>query len=186
MGHQLTHEAFVILEGDDALVLVPRNGLLELNSLLDESLDPETNRAGKNRERCDGDLAAALSSPSRIRPGEKSENAARSSSYVAEVEVIGGRIVEVYRALDQPEAEGAGVEIQISLGVARNAGDVMNTGGPETHRPDSCLASLRRLAIALLLRGASTLFLFSGRCHVISNLYPSLEATDMPFAEALM
>jgi hypothetical protein len=102
---------------------------------------------------------------------------------------------------------------------------VMNTGGPETHRPDSCLTSLWRLAliragtgrttlttvaalvlvwmrrnvlrirlagsrtgiaIALLLRGARTLFLFSGRCHVISNLYPSLEATDMPFAEALM
>src|SRR6266404_5757604 len=103
MGHELAHESLVILERDDALVFVTRNGLLELNSLLDESLDPEADGAGKNRERGDGYLAAALSSPACIRPRKESENAARSSCYIAVVEVIGSRVVEVYGALDQPE-----------------------------------------------------------------------------------
>ncbi len=50
MRDQLSHEPFVIFEGDDTLVLIASDGLLELNSLLDESLDPEADRARKNRE----------------------------------------------------------------------------------------------------------------------------------------
>ena len=89
--------------------------------------------------------------------------------------MIGRGIVEVYGALDEPEAEDAGVEIEIPLGIARDTGDVMNTGSAEAHRTDSCLC-----------RGSRTLFLLSFGWHNISNLYPSIEATDMPFAEALM
>jgi hypothetical protein len=55
---------------------------------------------------------------------------------------------------------------------------VMNSGSAETHRPDSCLFLLRR--------GSTTLFLLSFGCHNISKLYPSIKATDIPFAEALM
>jgi hypothetical protein len=102
---------------------------------------------------------------------------------------------------------------------------MMNTGSAEAHRIDSCLASLRglalvgartrrssltpvaafvlawvgwnvfgvwlarpgaRVAVALFCRGSGTLFLLSPGWHNISNRYPSIEATDMPFAEALM
>jgi hypothetical protein len=42
------------------------------------------------------------------------------------------------------------------------------------------------VAVALFCRGFCTLFLLSSGCHNISNLYPPIEATDMPFAEALM
>jgi hypothetical protein len=42
MGDELAHESFVILERDDALVVVSCDGLLELNAPLDETLYPET------------------------------------------------------------------------------------------------------------------------------------------------
>jgi hypothetical protein len=105
--------------------------------------------------------------------------------------VIGSRIIEVYGALDEPQAEYAGVEIEISLRVAGDAGDVMNAVGPEGHRPDSVknseraescsrgLASFRGLAL-------STLFLRSSAWHDFFNLFPSIQATDMPLAEASM
>ena len=79
MRDELAHEPFVVLECDDALVLVARDGLLELDLLPDKSLDPEADRAGKNRERCDRNLAAALPSASRIGPGEEGQDAARIS-----------------------------------------------------------------------------------------------------------
>jgi hypothetical protein len=42
MGDELTHESFVILECDYALVFVARGRLLELHLLLDQALDPES------------------------------------------------------------------------------------------------------------------------------------------------
>src|SRR5437867_2633395 len=47
VSHKLAHKSFVILEGNDALVLVASSGLLEVHSLLDQPFDPETDRAGK-------------------------------------------------------------------------------------------------------------------------------------------
>ena len=61
--------------------------------------------------------------------------------------MIGGRVVEVYGTLDEPEPEDAGVEIEIPLGIARDTGDVMNTGSAEAHGIDSCLVSFRDLAL---------------------------------------
>src|ERR1700704_3299335 len=129
MRDELTHESFVVLECDDALVLIARDWLLELHSFLDQSLYPKTDRARKNGKRRDGNLSTA----SRIRPGEKSQNAARRSGLVAEIEMIGCRIVEVHGALDEPHAEDTGIEIEISLRIARDTGNVMNAGSPETH-----------------------------------------------------
>src|SRR5688572_7036104 len=138
--------------------------------------------------------------------------------------MVGSRVVEVYRTLDEPEPESAGVEVEVSLWVTGYTGDVMNTGTAETHRPDSCLAFLRNLALVAALTGRAalsavtafvlgrvrrnvfgiglsgartgiavglpgrplTLFLLSPRCHNISNLDPSIKATAMPFAEAVL
>jgi len=180
MRDELAHESVVVLESDDALILIPGSRLRELDLLSDQSFDPEADRAGKYRERGDSYLASTLSSSPRIRPGEESENAPWVSLLITEVEVIGGRVVEVYGTLDEPEPEDAGVEIEIPLGIARDTGDVVNTGSAEAHRVDSCLASFRGL------RGYGALFPLSPVWHNISNSYPSIEATDMPFAEALM
>jgi hypothetical protein len=43
-----------------------------------------------------------------------------------------------------------------------------------------------RIAVTLFCRGFCTLFPLSSGWHNISNRYPSIEATDMPFAEAMM
>ncbi len=107
--------------------------------------------------------------------------------------MIGSRIVEVYGALDESETQNAGVEIEVFLWVACYTSDVVNTGGPETHRTDSCLTSCRRLAMiragagrAPLARRAPALSLLLSRWHTFSNLYPPIKATDVPLAEASM
>jgi hypothetical protein len=225
MRNQLAHESLVILERDDSFVFVPSDWLLELDPFLDQPFDPKTDRAGKDREGSDGNLTAALSAAARIWPGEEREYASRITMLVAEIKMVSSRIVEIYGALYEPEPESAGVEVEIPLWVARDTGDVMNTGGAEAHRTDSCLAFLGTLAlvgaragrsaftavtafvlvwmgrnvfrirltgtstwiaVALFCRRSCTLFLLSLGWHNISNLYPSIEATDMPSAEALM
>jgi hypothetical protein len=225
MRDELAHESVAVLEGDDALILVAGSRLRELDLLSDQSFDPETDRAWEYRERGDSYLASALSSPPRVRPGKKRKNAPRAPLLITKVKMIGGRVVEVYGTLYEPETEDAGIEIEISLGITRDTGDMVDTGSAEAHRTDSCLASLGDLAlfgaragrpsfapisafvlagvrrnvfrvglagpgtlvaVTLFRRGFGTLFLLSSGCHNISNLYPPIEATDMPFAEALM
>jgi hypothetical protein len=225
MRDELAHESFVVLKGDNALVLIAGGRLRELDALLYQPFYPETDGAREYRERGDGYLAPALSPSPRIGPGKESKDAPRISMFITEVEVIGCRIVKVYGALDEPEAEDAGVEIEIPLGIARDTGDVVNTGSAEAHRTDSCLASFRdfaligactrgspfipvaafvlagvgrdvflvwvtgpcaQIAIALFRRGSGNLFLLSPGWHNTSSGYPSIKATDMPFAEALM
>jgi hypothetical protein len=196
MCDELAHESVVVLEGNDALVFIAGSRLRELYLLPYQPFYPETDGAGEYSEGGDGHLASALSSSPRIGPGEESKNAPWIALLITEVEVIGGRVVEVYRTLDEAETEDAGVEIEIPLGIARDTGDVVNTGSAEAHRTDSCLVSSGDLVLAgtrrgrssvvWLCRGSGTLFLLSFLWHNISNLDPSLEATDMPFAEALM
>jgi hypothetical protein len=65
----------------------------------------------------------------------------------------------------------------VLFGVGRNVFRVGPTG------PGTLVALI---AVALFGRRSGTLFLFSPGWHNISNLYPSIEATDMPFAEASM
>ena len=66
-------------------------------------------------------------------PRKESQNASGRAFRVAEIEVVSGGVVEVYGALDEPQAENAGVEIEIPLGVARDTGNVMNAGGCKSH-----------------------------------------------------
>jgi hypothetical protein len=137
MGHELSHESVVVFECNYALVFVSRDRLCEFDLLPDQPLDPESHRAGENDERRYSYLASALSSPSRMRPRKERENAAWMAELVTEVEVIGGRIVEVYSPLDEPQPQNAGVEVEISLRIARDTGDVVNAGGLESHCTDN-------------------------------------------------
>src|SRR2546423_2839427 len=152
MRDQLTHKAFVVLERDDAFFVVASDRLREVDSFLDKPFDPEPDGAGKDREGCDGNLPAALSAAPCIGPGKESKNATRGPRFVAEVKMVGRRIVEIHGALDQSQAKDAGVEIEIALRVAGDAGYVMNAGGLETHRDDfakswpSAMSSGRRSA----------------------------------------
>jgi len=185
----------VVLEGDHALVFVTGNRLRELDTLLDQSLDPEANGARSDSEGRYGYLPTTLPAPASIGPREKSKNSGRVTPLITKVEVIRRGIIEVYRALDEPEAENAGVEVEIPLRVTGYGGDMMNSGTAEAHRPDSCLSFLGDLALVaargedaaeLLRREPSILFMLSFGCHNTFTLYPSIKATDLPFAEALM
>ena len=179
MGDELAHESVVVLECDHTLVFVACDRLVELDLLLDQSLDPEADGAGQDRKGSYGYLPSALSPAASIRPGEERENASRIALLITEVEVIGRRVVEVYGTLDEPEPENAGVEVEIPLRVTGYASDMVNTGCTETHRPDSCLVFLRilalvgartgRPALARLGRRSTTLFLLSLGCHNISD-----------------
>ena len=59
---------------------------------------------------------------------------ALTAGFVAEVEVIGRRVIKIDCAFDEPKAEDSRVEIEISLRVAGDTGDVMDTSSPESHR----------------------------------------------------
>jgi hypothetical protein len=50
VGNQLAHETIRILESDYAFFVEPRFWMLELDMVPNEPLDPESNRAGQNRE----------------------------------------------------------------------------------------------------------------------------------------
>jgi len=134
MSDELTHESFVILESDDALIVVSGDRLLEFDAPLDEALYPETNRAGKDRKRSDGNLAAALSSTPSVRPWEEGEDTSGTSGLVTEIKMVGGRIVEVHGPLYQTQPESAGVEIKIPLRIAGDSGYVMKPGRAECHQ----------------------------------------------------
>jgi hypothetical protein len=131
MGNKLTHETIVVLEGDHALVLVAGSGLLEIDLLPNQPLDPEPDGAREYCKRGNRDLAAALSPASRVGPGEKGQDTSGIPLLVAEVKVVRCGVVEVDGAFDEPQSENSGVEVEIPLGVTRNSGDVMDASGAE-------------------------------------------------------
>jgi hypothetical protein len=44
--------------------------------------------------------------------------------------MIGAGVVEVDRSLDQPQTEGAGVEVEVAAGIAGDGGDVVEAEDP--------------------------------------------------------
>ena len=58
-------------------------------------------------------------------PREEGENGSRVSGLVAEIEVIGSRIVEIDRALDQALSEYIPIKIHVALGITSNRCEMM-------------------------------------------------------------
>src|SRR5690606_10671990 len=56
----------------------------------------------------------------------------RRTESVTIIEVIGSRVVEVHRLLDQPQTEQPPVEVEIALRVAANRRDMVDAGHPCT------------------------------------------------------
>ena len=126
---QFQHQSVRIGKGQDLLGAAgherPAGGSLVLHAVADEPFDPEADRLGQDRERRDRDLSGSVAPGPGAGPGKEREEAAGSAGLVAEVEVIGLGVVEVHGALDQPEAEHAGVEVEIALGIPRDGGDMV-------------------------------------------------------------
>jgi hypothetical protein len=132
MCNELDEKPVRIPKRDDTLFVEACLGMLEVDVMLDESLDPEPDRARKNRESGYTDLPIALSSPAGAGPGKEGEYRPRISGAVTKIEMVCGWIVEVHRALDEPKAEHAGVEVEILLRIARDRGDVVDAFRDET------------------------------------------------------
>jgi hypothetical protein len=60
-------------------------------------------------------------------PNEKCEDCARPTGLIAIVEVIGPRVIEVDRPLDQAEAQDVPVEVQVVGRISGNCGDVVKS-----------------------------------------------------------
>src|SRR2546426_8866772 len=106
VADELQHQPIVVLEGNH----LPRRPL-KRDSVTHQPLDPESQCARQDGERRDGDLACPLAPGSRAGPREEGHDASRIADLVAEVEMVGLRIVEIHGALHQPEAEQPHVEI---------------------------------------------------------------------------
>src|SRR5690349_8444919 len=114
----LEEQSIRISKGDHLFrvrALAAAHGTLVGNPMPNETLDPEADRARQHRERGHRDLSCADTSATRAGPGEERHDAPRGADLVAVVEVIGLRIVEVDRALDESEAKEAGVEVDVAL-----------------------------------------------------------------------
>src|SRR5690606_12424513 len=88
--------------------------------------EPEIDRARSDREGRHRDLPRTLPAAPRARPGEEGHDRPGRADLVAEVEVVGLRVVEVHRALDEPQPEEPDVEIEVPLRIARDRGDVVD------------------------------------------------------------
>jgi hypothetical protein len=89
---------------------------------------PVAERRGRNPKRRFLREAHARATRRGMLPRKEGQDRAGVADLVAIIEMVGARIVEVDRLLDEAEPEGARIEIQVTPGVAGNRGHVMNAG----------------------------------------------------------
>src|ERR1700739_698596 len=70
-------------------------------------------------------------------PGEESQQRPRISDSVAKIKMVAGGIIEIDCPFDQTKTEQAGIEIQVTLGISRDRGNMMDS--PEFQKGiDAC------------------------------------------------
>src|SRR4051812_26088058 len=99
---------------------------LDRDAMLFESPRPKLSRARGDGKTCGHDLACANAPTPRVGPGKKSHDRARVPDSVPKVKVIGAGVVEIDRSLHQTQPQDPAVEIEISLRVARDGGDMVD------------------------------------------------------------
>ena len=136
-GDDLEHQTVAVFERQHLLVDVARASHVRadvLHAVTQQSLDPESQRVRRDRERRHGNLAWPNASALRARPRKKGDQAARMSNLIAVVKMVCLWIIEVDGALHQSQPKHAGVEVDVALRVTADRGDVMNAGGPHLRR----------------------------------------------------
>src|SRR5450432_2044728 len=122
---QLESESVRIMEANERLTETWA-GLFNRDVVVLESPGPIFGRARRHSVTCGDDLASADAPASSIGPWKECDDCARVPNPVAEVKVIGARIVEVDRPLHQTQAQNARIEVEVSLRVTRDCSDMMN------------------------------------------------------------
>ena len=122
-------------EGQAVRIGKPENGIAESrvrilhgNSIVGQSTPPIVQRRVSHGEAGGRHLAVPDGPSSGARPRKERENRSRRAGGVPEIEMIRTWIVEIYRELDQTEAEELCVEVHVGLRIARDGGDVVNAG----------------------------------------------------------
>src|SRR5438105_3726442 len=73
-----------------------------------------------------------------MRPGEKRQNGSRRATVIAEVKMVSARIIEVDRALDEPQPKQPDIEVKVALRIARDGRDMMKAAHRNTHDGQCC------------------------------------------------
>jgi hypothetical protein len=126
VGYDFDLHAVGVGEGEDFFVKAAR-AASEGDAFVNEALLPVVEGGEGDTEGGVGDFAGAGGAFADVGPGKEGEDGAGGAEVVAEVEVVGAGVVEVDGALDEAEAEDLGVEVEISLRVGGDGGDVVKT-----------------------------------------------------------
>ena len=97
----------------------------------EEPCTPKIQAARGHGKRRGIGLAGAGTAATDAGPGEKREHGAWRADAIAVVKMIGGRVVEIDGALDEAQAERAGVESDVAPRITGDGGDVVEAGESE-------------------------------------------------------
>jgi hypothetical protein len=96
------------------------------NTIGGQAFHPKRQGALGYREGCLCYLAVSLAAALSAGPREERQNSAGPAMSIAIVEVIGFRIVEINRYLDQAQPQHAAIKIDVLLRIAGDRCDVVN------------------------------------------------------------
>ena len=129
-GDEFEDEAVGISKRDDFVAEAGRERA-GCDAVGEEACAPKiqaTRRYGKRRG---VGLARARTAAADAGPRKKRQHGARRADAVAVVKMIGGRVVEIDGALNEAQAERAGVESDVAPRITGDGGDVMEAGESE-------------------------------------------------------
>src|SRR6266404_1927088 len=84
-------------------------------------------------------------------PGKECQDRPRHAACIAKVEMISARIIEIDRALDQPQPKQSDVKIQVALWITGDSGNVMKSGDFLVHGAYTEFTSISITLILMLV-----------------------------------
>src|SRR5262249_37293567 len=125
-ANQAKRHAVGIAEGKDLLAKALLERLMR-DDFFNQALGPVSERAQRHAEGGLIGFADAAAARRRSHPRKKREDRARAAGLIAVVEVIGRRVVEIDRSLDEAQAEVARIEIEVLERIAGDCRHMMDT-----------------------------------------------------------
>ena len=123
-----------------------RRGAFHAHAVPRQTLEPVVKRFRGDRVGGGRHFSRAPGAAVGVGPREESEDRPGGADRIAEVEVVAAGIVEVDRALHEPQPKHPGVEIEIALRLAGDRGDVMEAG--DVHGGGGCGSRWFRISVS--------------------------------------
>src|SRR5262245_27637314 len=109
--------------------------------VLFQTLQPKPDRIQRNCERGRFDLTGPANSASSSRPRKKCQDCSRRAAIIAEIKMVGSRVIKIHRALDETQTEKPDVKIEVPLRIAGDRSDVMKSRNFSVHQGDGDVRS---------------------------------------------